>query len=177
MKIARSELAALLSPAAQEAAVAPAAPDDSASNRKNAEAIPSLGTVLRRVAPGLWAKVDAAQLTRAEQRLRLLELVVWFAGKQGWAARENVAQRYCADGRTIAGRMHLELAHNDHTLRLEILFEPSPASLEKLRAAHQAGHAVAVIALFGMDFKASLEALQRQAGTALPWLTVIVPNG
>ena len=170
MKIARRELASLLSPAPVGVGPAtPPAPDTPAVANSD------LGLALKRVAARLWAKVDVANLTRAEQRQRMLELIIWFADKQGWTHCENVPQRYPANGRTVAGRMHLELSHQNRTLRLEILFEPSGSALEKLRAAHQAGYDVAVLALFGMDFKTSVESLQRQAGASIAWLTVIAP--
>ncbi len=129
---------------------------------------------LKKVLAGLWHKVEAERLTRPEQRERLLHLLQWAAGKNGWVMQTAVAQRYADVGRQVEGRLWVTLSL-DAQMRfaLELAFEARQAPLAKLHAARHAGFVPLLLMPGARPLAERMDELHRVFGAErLTWLQV-----
>lgn len=94
---------------------------------------------LARALPALWNKANSGALTAGEQHKKLLDLVVWVAGKQGVGARQRHRVQFWDKGVKKDGQIDLALldAANKPILVLEMDWTKNAASVVKLQAAHQ----------------------------------------
>lgn len=92
---------------------------------------------LARALPPLWKKANSRHLTAREQHKKMLELVIWVAGKQGHTAKQRVAVQYWHEHVKKDGQIDLQLldAHGTPALLIEMDWTRNAGSVLKLQAA------------------------------------------
>ena len=108
---------------------------------------------IRRALPTMWTKVEPQRRTRREQKARLVELLHWLAKKQGLESEHRALRRYAGKGRVVEGRIDLRVRDNRHVLDVEVAFEVTVTSIDKLRAAHEDGAQVLLICGFATNIE------------------------
>jgi hypothetical protein len=100
-------------------------------------ALTTLQFDIARAAPSLWKKAQDRQLTAREQRLKLLDLLVWMVAKQGYTAKQRWPIQYWQDSVKKDGKIDLVFcdAEGAPVLALELDWSRNPASFYKLQAA------------------------------------------
>ena len=117
---------------------APAAPTSPAPRER--KSLTPLQYELARALPALWNKANSGDLTASEQHKKLLDLVVWVAGKQGAGARQRHRVQFWDKGVKKDGQIDLALLDTagKPVLVLEMDWTKNAASVAKLQAAHHA---------------------------------------
>jgi hypothetical protein len=128
------------------------------------ESGPSLGQLLRNVAPSLWAKARSERRLRREQTERLLELLVWVLEKNGARVSHPARQEYFVQGRVVEGRLDLLAERGGERLALEVAFRPSLAAALKLLSARRTGASALLLCGFGATPGESRQAVDRLLG-------------
>jgi hypothetical protein len=92
---------------------------------------------LARALPPLWKKANSKHLTAKEQHKKMLELLIWVAGKQGYAAKPRCAIQYWQNHVKKDGTIDLQLldAKGVPALLVEMDWTRNESSLHKLQAA------------------------------------------
>ena len=111
--------------------------DPAAARARGRTTLTPLQFELARALPALWNKASDAQLTAAQQHKKLLELVAWVAGKQGYSARARYRLQYWEQKVKKDGQLDLAIrdAADNPVLLLEVDWTKNAASLAKLQAA------------------------------------------
>ena len=128
---------------------------------------------VKRALPRLWQKVEPEKRTRREQKLKLVELLAWLAGKHGASAEPNALRRYPGKGRQVEGRVDLRALLGKSVLDVDITFEPTAAGVEKLWAAHVDGAEVLLVCGFASHVEDALTRLNKLCpGRHWGWLHI-----
>jgi hypothetical protein len=92
---------------------------------------------LARALPPLWKKANDRHLTAKEQHKKMLELLVWLGGKQGYIVRQRCPIQYWQSHIKKDGFIDLQFLDSTGTpaLIIEMDWKRNEASLHKLQAA------------------------------------------
>ena len=141
----------------------------------------SLLAIIKRATPYLWLKVDAARLTRREQRARLCELIQWLAVREGAEVTLRALRPYPAKGRMVEGRVDLRVLPSSRSrgIDVEIAFEPTEALVQKLWATDVAGGHPLLVCGFSSSLEDALKRLEQVSShKRWHWLQVVcIPVG
>jgi hypothetical protein len=126
-------------------------------------ALTALQFDIARAAPSLWKKAQDRQLTAREQHVKLLDLLVWMAGKQAYTAKQRSPIQYWKDSVKKDGRIDLVLrdATGAPALALELDWTKNASSVCKLQAAAATGFPI--LWLVGGAFPTKEDAKQLRA--------------
>jgi hypothetical protein len=87
--------------------------------------------------PPLWRKANNKHLTAREQHKKLLELLIWVAGKHGYSARQRCPIQYWQNHVKKDGRIDVRFvdAKGAPALLVELDWTRNESSIHKLQAA------------------------------------------
>lgn len=122
-----------LRPAPDAAVASSALPDKPTKERTS---LTPLQFGLARALPPLWKKANNRHLTAREQHKKMLELVIWVAGKHGCTAKQRVPVQYWRDHVKKDGQIDLQLidAAGSPALLIELDWTRNSGSVLKLQA-------------------------------------------
>lgn len=130
-------LPALALPTSPSARLPPAGPPG-----RGLEGPHTLVAALKGVSRMLWRKAGLRPgATKREQRIRLLELLAWYCGKNNLAFEENAKQSYLVNRSRVDGRLHACISQGPSQVAVEVCFSLDATALQKLRNAHLQGKA------------------------------------
>lgn len=183
MKFTKSEAALLFQPEKQPAASQRGAtnanvPSDAVSPGSNlppAHLAAHPAQLLKKIAASLWQKVDSPNLSKKEQRQRMLDLLQWFSLKQGFEFEHSSRQDYRSQGSKVEGRLHARVKRGADIVAIELCFALDETVLIKLFSAHLQGNATLLIWLGApLDKNVLLaRALQLTGRGSITWLGLV----
>lgn len=135
-------------------------PAESLSSVRGRAPLTPLQFDLARALPPLWKKANNKHLTPKEQHRKLLELLIWVAGKHGYRAKHRYAVQYWQNQVKKDGRIDLQLidAAQNTALLVELDWVRNESSIHKLQAASIAK--VPILWISGVPFATRDEAKQ-----------------
>jgi hypothetical protein len=98
---------------------------------------PQLPFDLTRALPPLWKKANNKHFTATEQHKKMLELLIWVAGKHGFKVKQRFPIQYWQNHVKKDGKIDLQLldANGLPALLIEMDWTRNESSLHKLQAA------------------------------------------
>lgn len=129
----------------------------------------SLQYDLARAAPSLWKKAQDPQLTAREQHLKLLDLLVWVAAKQGYTVKQRWAIQYWENSVKKDGKIDLMFKDDKDApvLAVELDWTRNSSSFHKLQAASVSNIPVLGISGIQCASKEGAKELRAFANTAM----------